>query len=87
MKNVLINSFVDYYFYKYLGSYLLHCVVNRHDVRLVNTHMKLTGKSFLEELKIFISDFEEYDRKYDFALDHYDEFKNGVYDGIPLNKF
>lgn len=75
VKNALLNAFVDAYLYEKFGIYLGYIFVNKRDIRIVNTHMKLTGKSFLEELKRFVEEFEEKDRAYDFVLDSYGDFE------------
>lgn len=72
IKNALVNSFVDYCLYYYLGQISYHVVANREDIRKVNTYFKLSGKNFLDELYLFAQNIDVYDRDFDFGLDHYD---------------
>lgn len=73
VQNALTNTFIDYYLAQHLDSRSTSMFVGRNDVRIVNTHMKLTGKDFVSELITFINIIEESDNYYDLALDHYEE--------------
>lgn len=74
VKNAFLNGFIDAYMNEHFNIILGHIFVNKRNIRIVNTHMKLTRRSFLEELRKFAKEFQEKDIAYDFVLDAYEDF-------------